>query len=89
MERIHNIDCYIMFSYTFFDGFLDGFFMKFVFFYYFYHFDIDVSNLRNKILTNQKQEFVIINWQWNYLNKTRSSGSYHKVCLLTSIAYRL
>ena len=33
-----------------------------------------VSNLRNRILTNQKRELVVSNFQWNCMYKIQSSN---------------
>ena len=64
--RVKNKECYFLFTYTFFGIFKLVFIKKIVFFFLISIFLFDeVSNFRNRILTNQKQKWVIRNCQWS------------------------
>ena len=51
-EVIKNVTCFF-------------FIIKFVFLSFSFHFFDEVSNFRNRILTNQKRELMVSNCQWN------------------------
>ena len=62
--RVHSKECYFIFTYTFL-AFFFVLHQKKCVFIIFISFAGDVSDLRNRILTNQKPEWMRRNCQWN------------------------
>ena len=69
--------CHFMFSYIFW-AYLLFFIIKFGVFVTCISFLDEVSNYRNRILTNQKKEYVIRNFQRNWEIKIWSTHSYNR-----------
>ena len=64
LGRVQSKDCYLMFKYNFLASFC--FSLKRVFIILI-SFLMEVSNLRNRILTNQKPDYVVRNCKWNFM----------------------
>ena len=67
MEQVQRKECCFMFRYTFV-AFCCCFSSKKMCFYHFISFSEEISNFRNKILTNQKPGPVIRNCQWKIMH---------------------
>ena len=83
--RVQSKDCCIMFTYTFFCIFVVVFHQKICFYHFHFFFD-KVSNLRNRILTNQKPELMIINCHWNSM-LGRKYGLSHITVIIIRTTY--
>ena len=62
--RVHSQECFFMFKYTFLVFFV-AFHQKICLFFIFISFSDEELNFRNKLLTNQKPEEVVTNFQRN------------------------